>query len=447
MLDAASPQPGCSSEVVRWSAATRLLFRFVFCYLILYLCPSPTSVGLLGFIPGSSPLSDLIRRGWMTVLPWFAIHVLGLSGAAVTVYRPSGTGDKTLDYVMVLALLGVAGIASLIWSVADRKRPHYQVLDSWLRLVVRYFLIYEMFGYGLNKVIPVQFTEPRLTDLLTPIGMKSTTGAYWTLMGISPAYVVFAGLTEVTAGMLLVFNRTKILGAVVAMGVLTNVVATNYGFNLGVKLFSLHLLAMTVFLLVPHVRAFTDFFVRHRTARILDIDLMARMSRPVRGAVLSAKFVLLGVLIMTLVSANWSAYKTIRSRPANTPVYGIYDVESFVRAGRVIPPLSTDGSRWKRVILQTPTGVVVQVMTDTWPWPWYRATYDPQTKTLLLLDSTTKGPRGKFVYSQLNRDDVVLDGTLDGEPLVVRLVRVNTDLFPLLTDTFSWIHEIAPSNQ
>jgi hypothetical protein len=128
-------------------------------------------------------------------------------------------------------------------------------------------------------------------------------------------------------------------------------------------------------------------------------------------------------------------------------LYGIYDVESFVRAGRDVPPLSTDESRWKKVILQTPTGVVVQVMTDAWPWPWYRAAYDPQKKTLMLLDSATRVPRGEFVYSQLGSNEVVLDGTLDGEPLVVRLTRVNTDLFPLLRDTFSWVHEISPSNQ
>src|SRR5262245_58564563 len=93
------------SDTIRWSRPKRFLFRFVFCYLALYISPTPSSEGILGLIPGSSFLSDAIARGWMTVLPWFAAHVFRLSGAGVTVYRPSGSGDKALDYVMVLVLL------------------------------------------------------------------------------------------------------------------------------------------------------------------------------------------------------------------------------------------------------------------------------------------------------------------------------------------------------
>src|SRR4029453_16965703 len=96
-----------------------------------------------------------------------------------------------------------------------------------------------------------------------------------------------------------------------------------------------------------------------------------------------ATAILLAVFIITTARQNYSNYQVVRSRVAQTPLYGIYNVDAFVRAGREVPPLATDGSRWKKVILQTPTGVVVQVMTDTWPWPWYRATYNPTTKTLL----------------------------------------------------------------
>ena len=87
MLDSTIAQRELSSQVISWSRPRRLLFRFVFCYLALYLCPTPISEGLLGFIPGSSAVSQAIARAWMKSLPWFAAHLFRFSGPAVSVYR------------------------------------------------------------------------------------------------------------------------------------------------------------------------------------------------------------------------------------------------------------------------------------------------------------------------------------------------------------------------
>jgi hypothetical protein len=169
----------------------------------------------------------------MYILPWFATHVFHLSGTAVRVYRQSGTGDKTLDFVLVGVFFLIAAVLSLVWSVMDAKRTNYVTLDAWLRLAVRYFLIYEMLDFGLAKVIPIQFTQPRLTDLLTPFGMRTSAGAFWTVMGMSPSYVIFSGLGELTAATLLMIPRTTAIGAIVTSAVMSNVVALNFGFNLG----------------------------------------------------------------------------------------------------------------------------------------------------------------------------------------------------------------------
>src|SRR5579863_9087991 len=98
-------EPKRQPEVAYWSVAKRILFRCFFCYLAFYLLPSPGLVGLLGFIPGSSVVSRFIENGWMKSLPWIATHILRMSGPTVAVYRQSGTGDKTLDYVMHLVFL------------------------------------------------------------------------------------------------------------------------------------------------------------------------------------------------------------------------------------------------------------------------------------------------------------------------------------------------------
>jgi hypothetical protein len=214
-----------------------------------------------------------------------------------------------------------------------------------------------------------------------------------------------------------------------------------------VKLFSVHLLAMALFLVAPHAGALRDFFVLNRPARIATVDPLAQLPRAARLATAWATVILLAVFIITTGRLDWSNYEIVQSRVEQTPLYGIYNVDTFVRSGRVVPPLETDGSRWKKVILQTPTGVVVQVMTETWPWPWYRATYNPTTKTLSLFDAQTRAPRGDFTYSQIDTNHVILDGTLEHEPLTLHLSRVNVASLPLLSAPFSWIHEVPPSSQ
>ncbi len=441
------PQPKHHSEILYWSLGKRIGFRFFFCYLVFYLIPSPQLPGLLGFIPGSGPLSKAVGDAWMKSLPWFATHVFHMAGPSVAAYTRSGTGDKPLDYVMHLVFLLFALIIGLVWSVADSKRPNYVTLDAWLRLGVRFILIYWMLRFGINKVIPLQFAPPNLGDLVTPIGMFSLRNLYWTLTGASPGYEIFMGCTELLAGILLFFKRTEILGALVTAGVLTNVVAVNYGYNVGVKLFSSHLLVMAVFLLVPGIRPLTDFFVFHRPARIPCTDPFESKPRFVRVGAMCAKSLLVGLFVINTAKSDWKNYRRWQSFAAETPVYGIFRVEAFIRNGREVQPLATDPSRWGRVVLQTPTGVVVQFMDETGLF--YRAKYDTGSHTLALRTemtyrngrwhSTNERKSGSFSYYQPDKDQLVLEGTLSGESLVIRLSRINHAEFPLMHDRFSWI--------
>jgi hypothetical protein len=181
-------------------------------------------------------------------------------------------------------------------------------------------------------------------------------------MGASPGYVMFSGATEVLAAFLLTFKRTRTLGAIVTVAVMTNVVAVNYGYDVGVKLFSSQLLLMAIFLVAPHGRTLADLFIRNQTARISEADPFESQPRFVRIGAMCAKVTLLGILIVNITAWNWKNYKRGLSFATDTPVYGIFDVERFTRNGREVPPAATDGSRWRKVVLQTPTGVVIQVI-------------------------------------------------------------------------------------
>lgn len=177
-------------------------------------------------------------------------YVLGLEGELFL--GPTGSGDTTFDHVKLLmtAVLALAG--ALVWTLADRRRRRYEVAPRWLETGCRYYLALTLLSYGLFKVVPVQFPPPSLT--------------LWTFMGASMAYTVFAGLGEVVGAVLLLFRRTRLLGALVSAAVLTNVVVLNFTYDVPVKLFSAHLLAMAVALIALDARRLVAFFVRNAPA-------------------------------------------------------------------------------------------------------------------------------------------------------------------------------------
>ncbi len=272
MLDTAPPpadlEPGAvithAPGAPRWPVVERIAFRFAFVYLILYCWPESGRSSLLQAIPiGTESLTKWAQAPWHALCPWVAIHIFHLSGP-VTRYHPTGSGDTTLDYVQVFCFAVIAMFAVIVWSILDRHRPQYRTLYAWLRLVVRFTLAFTLLLYGFAKVYPLQFLPPFLTKLTEPYGEASPMGLLWTFMGASTAYTLFTGLVEVMGGLLLLFRRTTTLGALIGAGALLNIVMLNFCYDVPVKLYSVHLLVMALFLLLPDVRALWNFFFLHR---------------------------------------------------------------------------------------------------------------------------------------------------------------------------------------
>src|SRR5262249_24526303 len=81
----------------------------------------------------------------------------------------------------------------------------------------------------------------------SPLGLLST------FMGLSLGYNLFIGALEVTGAVLLFFRRTTTLGALILTGCLAQAVVLDFGYDVPLKLFSIHLLVMTLLILAPDV--------------------------------------------------------------------------------------------------------------------------------------------------------------------------------------------------
>src|SRR5215213_6025640 len=140
-----------SPAQAEWTLAQRFGFRFLLLYVVLYTYPGP-----LNELPGTDFLSNPYAALWRAVVPWFGTHVLRLAHPVSV--RPSGSGDKLFDWVLIAVLLAVALLAATLWTVLDRRHRSHPKLFAAFTLYLRLFLARTMFSYGLDKVIPNQFS-------------------------------------------------------------------------------------------------------------------------------------------------------------------------------------------------------------------------------------------------------------------------------------------------
>src|ERR1043165_6968525 len=227
----------------RWSLPQRVAFRFIFAYFAFYV----TTLSLSTF-PFASYFGIYQLSLWDRLVPWVGATFLGLE---VAPQEFSAGGDLLFNYVQAFAGALIAAAVAAVWSIVDWRRAAYPRLTAALRHGVRFVLAVILLGYGFHKVFNVQFPPIGPDRLTETYGESSPSGLLWTFMGFSPAYVCFSGAAEVLGATLLLFRRTTTLGALVLVGVMCNVVMLNFCYDVGVKLFSVHLLAMAAFLMLP----------------------------------------------------------------------------------------------------------------------------------------------------------------------------------------------------
>jgi hypothetical protein len=423
---------GTDSSPPSWGPAKRLLFRFTFAYLVLYTLPFP--LGLFPSEAGGKTVVGWYIDLWNALVPWVGKHVFQVE---ITV-RPNGSGDTTYNYVQVFCFLVLAATAAAAWTLLDRRRSSYVRLHEWLRVYVRFSLATTMIFYGAVKVIKSQFPNPTLDRLVQPFGDASPMGLLWTFMGASASYNVFSGAGEMLGGLLLTARRTTLLGALVCIGVLSNVVMLNFSYDVPVKLFSCHLLAMAVFLAAPDLRRLADVLVLNRPAAPEELRPLLPWKWPHRAALVLRTALVVGFVGFALLQAQQArrAWGDLRPKP---PLYGIWNVEELTVDGKARPPLITDEGRWRRVIFDHPQLLAVQHMSGSRQR--YRLELNAEEHTLSLSKQDDKEWKAKLTFSEPEPGLLVLEGEFEGQAVRAKLRRADEGQFLLVSRGFHWINE------
>lgn len=95
-----------------------------------------------------------------------------------------------------------------------------------IEIAARWYVFIFLNVYGLGKIVGGQFYTP---DRMPPEVAATTLGnahafdLAWTFMGHSFVYILFIGLAEVIGAWLLLWERTKLLGVLILLPIMTNI--------------------------------------------------------------------------------------------------------------------------------------------------------------------------------------------------------------------------------
>ncbi len=352
----------------RWSFGTRLGFRFAFVYLMIYALGSGNATlwEVIPFHVGEH-LENWTSWPFFHGAQWLGQHLFHLTGVGAKLHD-TGSGDTILNWIAVAIMLAIATLLTLLWTaLAELRSPArrslaYPKLFFWFRLTLRLTLGVAMLGYGLAKLFPLQMGAPSLAVLNEPLGNSSPMTMLWTLIGLNPVYEIICGAAEVTAGILILFRRTGLLGELLTAFLTTNIVLYNFCYDVPVKLYAAHLLLMSIALIVPDAQSLLNFFFLHRPCKPIDGWVKPARRYGLRLETICVVVVLLVAFIPQAFQSQKAYAHELASQRNPPPVTGQWHLTSASK-----PFLTGDGAPMSDIFFE-PTGRVMFRSTDGVLW-------------------------------------------------------------------------------
>lgn len=365
---------------------------------------------------------------WLSGISENALHFIyeilfGDSGDRVLELKSDSTGHY-LFFGMILFFSGLITILFHFFKpkieVGSDTNP-IQKTSTITFTFVTYYLAIVLLTYGLNKIFKWQFYFPEPNTLFTRVGDLHKDILYWSAMGSSYTYSVFAGVIEVIPALLLLFARTRLAGALIAFAVMSNVVMINFGFDISVKLHSIFLLVICIFILLHYHQRIKLIFTIHSVKEIIEEPrLNFNYQKPIKYFLIIWIFV--DALFPYIKTGNYND-DIAKKLPAFYGGYGIhYGVDGYPKI-------------WKNFFIHRNNYFIVQYYDDTMMD--YELTEDT-VNSKFLLHNYYNNTDWELKY-EITPDSVLkVEGMVDSVQHYYIFSRLEWQKMNLCEDSFRW---------
>lgn len=424
-----------------WTLFRRINFRFAFIYYLLFFNPFDLFIE----IPGMYYLIQSINYPFTLFIYWFNDTVLHIKEVLVP---KGGSGDTSFGWAQLYSYLFLAFLGTIVWSILDRKKKAYPNLHYWLCILLRFSLAGIAFTYGILKVFAMQMHFPNLSQLATPLGDYLPMRFSWLFIGYSTPYQIFSGIAEVLVAVLLVWRRTALLGALLSVGVFTNVAILNLSYDIPVKIFSINLLVASLFLVWQERERLYGFFIQNKAVApsTLYQKHFPKKWQRISRLVAKATFIVLSFGFGTYNYYNYyTEFHSTQSKILEPIQPGMYHVELFVKNGDTIPESLADTKRWRDVIFDYNGNGSLSAQDSSLRMRYGRAyfSYLPDSLGNQLewrLSSWDSLPLITFKMEMPHEGKMILTGIKKEDSLHVVLQKLDRH-FPLTEKQFHWLSE------
>lgn len=227
------------------------------------------------------------------------------------------TSDSVIYFIQSLLLL----VVSIVTCFGIRKLTRVDInqLQEALKSINAYLLFFFLLKYGLDKILQHQFYQIEPNIAHTNVGQLSKDILFWSSMSSSSFYNTFMGAIEIIAGCLLLFQRTRFLGAIISLGIMSNVLAINIGFDITVKLLATLLLICSAYITCfypSHLLLITGIKSNIISTNPTDSNINFKLKNLVRGIIVAL------ILFESLVPF-------VKNHPENKhQIYGSYRISA-----------------------------------------------------------------------------------------------------------------------
>ena len=339
------------------------------------------------------------------------------------------TADSYWAYVATFIFFILAILTTLLWLAID-KRKSFPAFYEFTYIIARYFVAFELLGYGISKLDGSQFyISPE--RLLPSVGADDPFNLFWITMGVSKSYAFFGGLLETAAGILLLFRKTTTLGCLIAIPVLLNVVMTDISWDIIIKLKAFHMLVFSVFILTPDINRLYQFLVLKQNTSLNPSYPRLFNYKKFYGLQYVLKFLIIGYILYSNIKDDVDYYTQMHYSPYQKLI-GIFNVKQFhtIKNPGIINDI--DSLKWKKIAVSHMNGIQVLLMNDSIAGFFY--TVDTKTSTIEMtafLDSTNKA---KLHYVESKTGDWQFEGIYHSDSIHFSATKIDMNTLPLLKD-------------